>query len=129
MLSICCDRWCACASAAGSRAATSPFCTSPPAGPHIRQTAAITPASVVGPRRFDFRRIHNACIGARTVHANTKPKLGGLRLERAEAPASQRLDPEAHHEVAAPLVMVVTPRRFCDQQDSFDSVQIGRSLP
>ena len=23
----------------------------------------------------------------------------------------------------------VTPRRFCDQQDSLESVQIGRSLP
>jgi TolA-binding protein len=30
---------------------------------------------------------------------------------------------------AAPAVMVVTPRRFCAQQLSLDSVQIGRSLP
>jgi hypothetical protein len=32
------------------------------------------------------------------------------------------------HELA-PLVMVETPRRFCAQQSSLDSVQIGRSLP
>src|SRR5205814_9454318 len=32
-------------------------------------------------------------------------------------------------EDAAPLVIVVTPRRFCAQQSSVDSVQIGRSLP
>jgi hypothetical protein len=33
-----------------------------------------------------------------------------------------------NHELA-PLVMVETPRRFCAQQSSLDSVQIGRSLP
>jgi hypothetical protein len=32
------------------------------------------------------------------------------------------------HEFAPP-VMTLTPRRFCDQQSSLDSVQIGRSLP
>src|SRR5215471_127289 len=37
--------------------------------------------------------------------------------------------PRASYDVAAPATMVVMPRRFCDQQASLDSVQMGRSLP
>lgn len=52
-----------------------------------------------------------------------------MQVSRPEAPAIGRLGTEERHDVAAPPVMVVTPRRFWAQHDSFDSVQIGRSLP
>src|SRR5215469_18556562 len=55
---------------------------------------------------------------------------GIVRPKRRGAPSRTPLPvPVTGCQEFAPPVTVVTPRRFCAQQDSFDSVQIGRSLP